>query len=265
MKNKIINIIKDYIKEYQKQDNISTRWGEPLVGFADANHPYIKDLKNTLGSYHLTPNDILDGAKIIIACYLPFSKEFAEQYREIDEVSLREWTVAYKETNAMFKKLNLHLISILKEEGYRAEIPAMASEFSTETFRSKWSLVHHSYAAGLGTPGINNMLITRSGCCGRLNNLVTDLHVEPDAPIEEELCLYKKNGSCKVCVDICPVGSLRTDGCDALPCWDYIMKNADLYTGEGKTYTDITGKTSNICFTDFCGKCVTQAPCAFWE
>ncbi len=48
VKEKITNMIRSFVKEYEEQDNILTKWGEPLVGFADANHPYILNLKEII-------------------------------------------------------------------------------------------------------------------------------------------------------------------------------------------------------------------------
>ncbi len=45
MKAKITKMIRNFVNEYEQKDNISTKWGEPLVGFADANHPYILNLQ----------------------------------------------------------------------------------------------------------------------------------------------------------------------------------------------------------------------------
>ncbi|ETJ38360.1 Nucleic acid binding, OB-fold, tRNA/helicase-type, partial [human gut metagenome] len=39
MKEKITKIIENFVKDYENQTTISTKWGKPLVGFADANHP----------------------------------------------------------------------------------------------------------------------------------------------------------------------------------------------------------------------------------
>ncbi|MBE6021453.1 MAG: epoxyqueuosine reductase, partial [Clostridiales bacterium] len=78
MKNKVTQIIKDFVKEYEKQEHISTRWGEPLVGFADAKHPFILSLKDIIGPNHGTPDEVLYDASIVIAYYFPFTKELAD-------------------------------------------------------------------------------------------------------------------------------------------------------------------------------------------
>ena len=38
MKEKITQMIENFVRYYEQQDTISTKWGKPLVGFADANH-----------------------------------------------------------------------------------------------------------------------------------------------------------------------------------------------------------------------------------
>lgn len=60
-----------------------------------------------------------------------------------------------------------------------------------EHIYSNWSQRHVGYIAGLGTFGLNNMLITDQGTCGRFYSLITNLPVEPDQPLQEERCLWK--------------------------------------------------------------------------
>ena len=68
------------------------------------------------------------------------------------------------------------------------------------------------------------MLITKTGCCGRYSTIVTNLDVQADSPLEEEYCLYKKNGTCGVCVQHCPSGALTFDGFNRYKCYDVCKK-----------------------------------------
>lgn len=265
MRERVKALICNYVKEYQERENLSTKWGEPLVGFADAKHPLIAEYKHLIGENHGTPDEVLEDASIVIAYFVPFTKELAETNKTEDDLASREWAVAYEETNAMFKKLNAYIIEELEKQGYKAGISPKTATFSKTELKSNWSYRHFAYLAGLGTFGLNNMLITKHGCCGRYNNIVTNLDVEPDAPLTEELCLYKKNGSCKVCVNNCPVGALTTEKYDRHLCYTMLMKNAAVHTGLGSSYANEDGKGSNSKGTDVCGKCVTQSPCAFWN
>ena len=166
MKEIITRMIREYVSEYEKRPDISTAWGVPLVGFADA--------------------------------------------------------------------------SI-----------------------SNWSQRHFAKAAGLGTFGINNMLITKSGCCGRYSTIVTNLDVEPDQPLTEDDCIYKKSSRCGACISRCPSGALTDKGYDREKCYKVLKKNAELYTKFGGSSSDETGNPSNSSGSEVCGKCVSNVPCSF--
>lgn len=265
MKEMIREWICNYVKEYEKQEEIGTSWGDPLVGFADAAHPYIRRLKEIVAPSHELPEDVLVDAATVIVYYVPFTRELAETNRTGTEYASAEWARAYEETNQMFRQLNEYLIQRLSAYGCKAGISSKTATFDQKRLKSDWSYRHFAYAAGLGTFGLNNMLITRRGCCGRYNTLVTNLQLEPDQPVKEEYCLYKKNGSCAVCVRHCPAGALTKEGYDRHLCYELLMKNAQVHTGYGTSYMNENGTASNSTGSDVCGKCVTQSPCAFWN
>ncbi len=125
---------------------------------------------------------------------------------------------------------------------------------------------HFAYLAGLGTFGINNMLITRSGGCGRYTTVVTDLDITPGQPLETEYCLYKKNGKCGACLRRCPTAALTaTDGIghyDRHKCFAILKKNAEAYQDFGISYTNEDGTGSNSVGSEVCGKCTVHVPCA---
>ncbi len=265
IKKKISLQIADYVKKHMEKPGITTKWGKPLVGFADAADPYIRALKEVIGPLHSTPADVLDEASIVIAYYVPFTIELAESNAKFGRLASPEWALAYEQTNAMFGPLNTHLIDFLEGMGYKAAVSKEASKFPRETLISNWSHRHFAYAAGLGTFGLNNMLITKSGCCGRYFTIVTNLDVIPDSPLSEELCLYKKNGSCGVCVKNCPVEALSTSEYRRQTCYSLLRENAERYTEFGSSYQDEADENAVSKGTQVCGKCITASPCAFWE
>jgi epoxyqueuosine reductase QueG len=265
IKNKISLQIADYVERHMEKPNISTKWGRPLVGFADAASPYILALQQIIGPLHKTPKDVLDDASIVIAYYVPFTTELAESNAKYGRLASPEWALAYEQTNAMFVHLNAHLIEFLESMGYKAAVAKDASKFPRDTLISNWSHRHFAYAAGLGTFGLNNMLITKSGCCGRYFTVVTNLDVIPDSPLTEELCLYKKDGSCKVCIDNCPVTALSTSEYDRWQCYSLLRENAEIYTEFSSSYQDDTEESTAIKGSQVCGKCITASPCAFWQ
>ena len=264
MKEKITGMIQEYVREYEKRPAISTTWGVPLVGFADAYHPDILNLKKTISSTHKLPSDVLPTATIVIAYFVPFSKKLALTNVTDGEIASPEWALAYEETNAMFRNMNEYLISELSRMGYHAAISPEAATFDQNKLISNWSHRHFAKAAGLGTFGINNMLITKAGCCGRYSTIVTNLDVEPDQPLAEEYCIYKKNGHCGACVKRCHSGALTLAGYDRRKCYNVCQINAELYTEFGNSYSDETGTNPNSVGSEVCGKCVTNVPCSFF-
>jgi epoxyqueuosine reductase len=103
------------------------------------------------------------------------------------------------------------------ENGHRVMVP-QHSRFHSVLLRpsnphvvSVWSERHYAFAAGLGTFGLAEHLITEHGCNVRLASFITDapLDVTPrasDDPFAN--CLYYSRGTCAKCVARCPNGAL---------------------------------------------------------
>lgn len=263
MQKTITDMIQNYVQDYHKKPAITSEWGEPLVGFADANHPDILKLKDIISQQHVMPHEIIEKPTIIIAYFVPFTKELADTNKAPGDVSSPEWAHTYEETNGMFGELNNYLIEELRKMGYEAGVSKEATTFDRDRLISNWSQRHIARLAGLGTFGINNMLITKKGCCGRYSTVVTNLDVEPDKPLDDNYCLYKSKGICGACVKHCPAGALTVAGYDRNKCFQVCLKNAALYKDFGSSYSDETGKNANSAGSEVCGKCVVNVPCSF--
>lgn len=245
MKTLITNKIIEYVKNYPVLKNVKNIWKEPLVGFADANGSYISSLKKIVSSNHKLPEDFMENPNIVISYYIPFTEELAALNLNVEgNMAAQEWSDAYNLTNTMIGDISQYIADMLMEMGYRA-VPPTGVVFDKEVIISNWSQRHIAYAAGLGTFGINNMLISEKGCCGRYGSVIADIPVEPNNIVTEERCLYKKNGSCKKCVQNCFAGALTTEGFDRKKCYEICLLN-DAKTG-----------------ADVCGKCDIDIPCAF--
>ena len=217
---------------------------EPLVGFADCDSPMMTHLAKVVMPGHEMPGDILSEPKIIISYFLPFNKEVA-----LSNVSGRyaseKWAACYGETNRLIASLNDALVEYVHESGFRAAYSTRMKHFDKDVLMSCWSERHIAEIAGLGRFGLNNLLITRAGSCGRFGSVVTDLPVVADRPETEERCLYKLTGGCMKCVKNCPTGALREDGFYREVCFAMCMEN------EAR------------CGADVCGKCAVDIPCGF--
>jgi len=233
--------ITDFIKEYVKD---ASHLREPLVGFADCSSPMIPELKRVVMPGHLMPADILPDPTIIISYFLPFQKEVSLS-NVSGRIASTRWAECYIETNRLIASMNAALIEYLQDHGYRAAFAENAVHLDKQILMSCWSQRHVAEIAGLGKFGLNNLLITRVGSCGRFGSIVTDLPVVADRPETEERCLFKLNGNCRQCVDNCPTGALTEDGFDRRVCFSLCQENEKLYK-------------ANVC-----GKCAVDIPCGF--
>lgn len=238
------DIIRDLITSSARAEWL----GEPLVGFADVNSDLIRELKKHTTPDHLMPEDILSGAKITVCYFLPFKKEFAltnlnSGSSQDDDAPSKTWVDMYIDTNNIIEKTNKALVSKINELGYSADY--FKGGFDKERAVSVWSHRHVAQAAGLGTFGMNNLLITKKGSCGRFGSIVCDAPIKADEPLREELCLHKRGGSCAKCIERCKSGALTKNGFDRLGCFKVCTVNEELYGA------------------DVCGKCAVGIPCAF--
>ena len=236
--------ISRYVGQYCLDGGIESIWGEPLVGFADAHDPGFDMLKILVQDSHHLPGDILPGATIVVSYYLPFKESLARENIEGESPS-DSWGRAYMETNLLSVGLGEHLASVVRSMGFPAESPKDVRR-TEGTIVSRWSQRHIARMAGLGTFGMNNMLITDSGCCGRFYSIVTGLDVEPDPPVQGENCPFKNDGSCGACMRRCVSGALTPDGFDRHVCDGVGVGNSARFGG-----------------VSVCGKCIVGMPCSF--
>ncbi len=247
MKEAIIFTIQDFVAAYQQQDHIRSSWGTPLVGFADAADPLFQELKEAVSPSHAVPRDILTEAQTVIAFFLPFLSSLTATNAK-DNMSSREWAITYIETNELIAQLSDHLQQFFQGLGAEScTIPA-THNWDEERLISNWSHRHIAYIAGLGNFGLNNMLITEKGCCGRVGSLVTTYLVQADTRRQTPSCLYKFNESCRKCVRKCVNEALTDDSFDRFRCYAMLLKNVDEH--------------SEVGYADVCGKCLVAVPCS---
>jgi len=248
LKQEIENSIQNFIANYQQKDDIESSWKEPVIKYAAAADPMFNQLKKVVSDDHLVPEDILTDARTVIAYFIPFVEEIANSNIE-GKYSSHQWAKAYIETNQLIAELNQHLQDELSEKGYQASLIAATNNFDKERLISDWSHRHAAYIAGLGTFGLNNMLITEKGCAGRIGTIVTDLKLEASERRAEERCLNKAGFNCSICVDRCVNGSLQEDSFDRHLCYELLSENDEIHPESA--------------MTDVCGKCSVALPCSF--
>jgi epoxyqueuosine reductase QueG len=247
MKDLISQLIEGAMASHHSSKSGQALWKTPLVGYASAADPLFRRLKQAAHQGHLLPTDLLQGAKTVIAYFLPFAETIVtgNTYGELPSM---EWAYAYGQTNELITLINHRLESLLYTKGYRAcTIPA-THNFDPASLMSAWSHRHAAYIAGLGTFGLNRMLITEKGCCGRIGSMVTELELSPDERIKGDHCLYLHNGSCSACLEKCPCSALQKDDFNRQKCYARLLEN--------EAQLHLVGPA------DVCGKCCCGLPCS---
>lgn len=113
------------------------------------------------------------------------------------------------------------------ERGHRIMVPQQ-SRFYSVLLRlshphvvSAWSERHYAFAAGLGTFGLAEHLITEHGCNVRLASFLTDAPLEITPRVSDDPfanCLYYARGTCAKCVARCPGRALTRGSHNKLLC-----------------------------------------------
>lgn len=244
MKENIRRFIINFVGEYSKANNEVDVWRTPIVKFGNATSIDFEKLREVVHPEHFMPDEVLEGAKIVIAYFIPYSEKIACSNMN-GELNSKEWAMTYEKTKKLVVKLENELVKLVREKGYQAQIIDEAKALDKKLLKSRWSQRHIAKNCGLGTFGINNMLITDKGCCGRIGSIVTNLDVFPDSPIGVEYCLKKRNGTCGKCIERCPAKALVNVENRVLLCKQQCDKNRQVY--------------NNI---NTCGKCVVGVPCS---
>jgi epoxyqueuosine reductase QueG len=247
MENNVEMLIKEFVKHYGETRDVHTKWKEPLVTYADAEDEMFFRLKDVISPSHAMPKEVLPEAKTVVAYFIPFDEEVIKSNIK-GRNSSRDWAVAYIETNQLILDLNTYINDELQKLGYKSSIIPATHNFDTNRLISDWSHRHVAYIAGLGKFGLNNMLITDKGCCGRIGTFITDVYIEPTKRRDGENCLYKHRNICKKCVERCVNDALKVDGFNRHKCYEMCLHNDELH--------------SDLGLSDVCGKCLVDVPCS---
>lgn len=247
MKQSLFEEITGFVARYQQVHHTDTCWRMPLVGYATASDPVFHTLRSVVRPTHVMPTDLLEEANTVVAFFLPFDEETIKSNVK-GETSSRKWVQVYLETNNLIRDLGLHMKSRLEGLGHAAISTPVTHSFDPEELISDWSHRHVAFIAGLGQFGLNNMLITEKGCCGRLGSLITSANIEPDTRGETEACLYRHNGKCMKCTERCVNEALFEKRFDRHKCYEMCLRNEKIHRPLGKA--------------DVCGKCLVDVPCS---
>ncbi len=241
------DLLIEYIDQFTKTIKIEYRLPPPIAATSTNNK-----LWNKLISIHpwLThPLNILPSAKSVVVFAIPLSYDAIKSNVSGGEPS-KQWLLEYIYTNKLIEEVGNYIAKELKSRGYKTISLKPTHDFDPKSLRSKWSHKHAGYIAGLGTFGINNLLITEKGCAVRLGTIITEAIIEETPKPSTEYCLVKRGYKCHKCVERCPIGALRNWDKGKHLCYSRLTKIALRFREELKARASA------------CGKCAVGIPCA---
>lgn len=127
----------------------------------------------------------------------------------------------YRQLNFFLDRAALRLAAFIRDRGFRA-LPIAASQIiDWKNQRAHLSHKKVGRIAGLGWTGRNNLLVhPEYGSQFRLATVLTDMPLEPDAPLDRDC------GDCHKCLAVCPAAAIRPDpgDFDHLACFEKLKE-----------------------------------------
>ncbi len=241
----------------------------PMVGFSSAADPIYSQYKAHIGDFYLMPAEIFEKAfpqnsavqpeaVTVISWILPSTTATRAEQSTQTKYPAERWGRTRLFGEQFNEALRQYVVEQLKSVGVSSVAPLLSpfwSRYDQGFFApcSNWSERHAAYAAGLGTFGLCDGLITTVGKAVRIGSVVAHLHIDPTPrPYHDHhaYCLYYSHGTCGKCIARCPVNAITKEGHDKKRCMQYTEFTMNTYLK--KTY----GIDSYAC-----GLCQCNVPC----
>ncbi len=267
----IDKLIKDFIAG-SPANNMQNQAGDPawddaLVGFASGTDPIWQQYKEYVGPFHWTPWEVFNQHRpeknvaadqlTVISWILPQREMVRKTNRRVKKYPSQEWARIRIFGEAFNVALRQHVVESLEKWGVASVAPMLVPNWTvvqSERFSwaSSWSERHAAHAAGLGTFGLCDGLITPKGKAMRAGSVVAHISIDPTPrPYADHhaYCLFHAQGTCGKCIDRCPARAITEAGHDKEKCRLHLVRSREYVN---KTYH----------FEGYgCGLCQVGVPC----
>jgi epoxyqueuosine reductase QueG len=242
-------------------------WDSTLVGYASGIDQIWQQYKEYVGAFHWTPWEVFNQHRAeqtvsaeqltVISWILPQRKSVRMTNRRSKKYPSEEWArirIYGEEFNVALRR---HVVRGLEQAGHAAIAPMLVSNWTIVkserfSYASSWSERHAAHAAGLGTFGLCDGLITAKGKAMRAGSVIAKISVEPTPrpyANHRAYCLFFADGTCGQCIDRCPVRAITEAGHDKEKCRQHLVR--------AKEYVKKTFKFEGY----GCGLCQVGVPC----
>jgi len=244
---------------------------EPLVGFVRGNDPIFDQFKEIIGPHHFTPWEIMKwqadnngvappdpGDISVVSFVMPFTQKTRQDNAAATDWVSERWAQSRLLGEIFSQSLVREIVAGLMSWGILAVSPDVTPMFNKKRYpnvgwASPWSHRHIAYAAGLGTFGMHDFLITQKGCAHRLGSFVVNLRLEPDRQRPDDIhayCLHHQGVLCLKCARRCPAKAITGENAhNKETCYQKVASSLKYCN------------TNYHIFIYGCGLCATGVPC----
>jgi len=240
----------------------------PLLGFASGADSLFDFFRKDIGDFYLTPMDAFEKVfpgsgcssreLTVVSWILPHIPQTREDNRKEKHFPSERWALGKYSGLQVNIRLQKYLVENLGKLQIQAMIPCSPPHWSEKisgkySYASSWSERHAAHAAGLGTFGLCDGLITPLGKAMRCGSIIARMEIPPTPrPYHShtEYCLYLNRGTCGICMSRCPVGAISPEGHDKEKCKAHVDGDCVDYS-KRHFHIDV----------NVCGLCQTRVPC----
>ncbi|HUT52171.1 MAG TPA: epoxyqueuosine reductase [bacterium] len=243
---------------------------EPIIGFVRGDDPIFTEYKKIIGPHHYTPEEIMawqarqngvappSAADLAVVSFvMPIAAATRADNARMDQWPSERWAQTRLLGEIFSQTMVRAIVTELMGRGVLAVSPDVTPLFNKKRYprvgwASPWSHRHMAYAAGLGTFGRHDFLITEKGCAHRLGSFVANLRpgLVRERPADiHAACLHHQRGACLKCAKRCPVGAITEAGHDKEKCYEHVARSLKY-----------VNRNYHI-FIYGCGLCATTVPC----
>jgi len=244
-------------------------WDVPLVGFSRGDDPLYEAFKEHVGALHWTPREAFAKAfpempvkpreLAVISWVLPQTEATKRDNRDATFYPSERWARARVRGEEINDGLRRYLAQKMMSAGVPAFAPVLLPQWKigpSERYimGSSWSERHAAYASGLGTFGLSEGLITEKGKAHRVGSVIARIEVEITPrhySDHHEHCLFFSEGTCRACIERCPVQAITEEGHDKVKCYKHTVAVCGTYV---QSRLGLDGGYG-------CGLCQTGVPC----
>lgn len=242
----------------------------PLVGLSRADDPIWDRIVSHIGPPHWRPAEAFAlafpdspapvGELCVLSWILPQTRATRDDHRKAKDRPSRRWSLARHYGEQVNERLRRQIVARLAEGGIQAVAPVLLPQWdygvsATAGIASNWSERHAAFAAGLGTFGLSDGLITERGKAVRVGSVLArapwPATPRPYGDDHRAYCLHFAGQTCGVCAKRCPAGAIGPAGHDKQACKAFIR---------GVTAPFVAAEQLGFSVNS-CGFCQTGVPC----